>query len=121
MGKNNITGAWGESVAADYLRKKHFQLICAGYRCRYGEIDLIVKDKHYLVFAEVKLRKSDNFAKAYEFVDYRKQNRLRTTASVYLAENPTQLQPRFDVIEVYAPQGTATVHPAINHIEGAFE
>lgn len=108
-------------MAAEYLRKKHFQLVCAGYRCRYGEIDLIVKDKRYLVFVEVKLRKSDSFAKAYEFVDHRKQTRLRTTASVYLAGNSTQLQPRFDVIEVYAPQGTATVNPVINHIEGAFE
>lgn len=121
MGRNNIAGAWGEAVAAEYLQQKRYKLICSGYRSRFGEIDLIVKDKQFLVFVEVKLRKSDSFAKAYEFVDYRKQTRLRTTASVYLSENPTQLQPRFDVIEVYAPQGIATVNPVINHIEGAFE
>lgn len=121
MGRNNIAGAWGEALAADYLRKKHYQLLASGYRCRYGEIDLIVSNKTHLVFVEVKLRKSDKFAKAYEFVDFHKQNRIRTTALMYLSQNPTLLQPRFDVIEIYAPEGVATKHPVINHMEEAFE
>ena len=121
MGRNNIVGAWGEALAADYLRKKHYKLLQANYRCRYGEIDLIVCDRRYLVFVEVKLRKSASFARASDFVDVHKQNRLRTTAELYLSENPTRLQPRFDVIEIYAPEGTATVHPEIYHLEDAFE
>ena len=121
MGKNNINGAWGEALAAEYLRKKHYRLLAAGYRCRFGEIDLIVSDKQYLVFVEVKLRKTDKFALAREFVDIKKQNRLRTTASIYLNENPTQLQPRFDVIEIYAPDGANTLKPVINHLEDAFQ
>lgn len=121
MGKNNINGAWGEALAADYLRKKHYRLLAAGYRCRFGEIDLIVSNKQYLVFVEVKLRKTDKFALAREFVDFKKQNRLRTTASIYLDENPTQLQPRFDVIEIYAPDGANTLKPVINHLEDAFQ
>ena len=40
---------------------------------------------------------------------------------MYLSQNPTKLQPRFDVIEVYAPEGTDTVHPEINHMEDAFQ
>lgn len=121
MGRNNLVGAWGEALAAEYLRKKRYQLLATGYRCRFGEIDLIVCDKHYLVFVEVKLRKSDRFAKAFEYVDFHKQNRLRTTASVYLSQNPTQLQPRFDVIEIYAPEGTVTKNPEIRHMEDAFQ
>lgn len=121
MGRNNLTGAWGESVAADFLRKKHYQLLSAGFRSRYGEIDLIVCNKTYLVFVEVKLRKSDAFAEAREFVDYRKQNRIRTTAGIYLSQNPTELQPRFDVIEIYAPNGTDTKKPLIHHLEDAFQ
>lgn len=121
MGINNLTGAWGEALAAEYLRKKRYQLLAAGYRCRYGEIDLIVCNKTSLVFVEVKLRKTDSFAAAREFVDHRKQNRIRTTASVYLSRNPTELQPRFDVIEIYAPEGTATKKPIINHLEDAFQ
>ncbi len=121
MGRNNLAGAWGETVAAQYLLNKKYTLLGAGYRCRFGEIDLIVSDRKYIVFVEVKLRKSAKFAQAAEFVDYHKQNRLRTTASLYLSQNPTKLQPRFDVIEVYAPDGIETKNPVINHMEGAFE
>ncbi len=121
MGKNNLAGAWGEVLAAEYLRKKHYQLVAAGYRCRFGEIDLIVQDRKYLVFVEVKLRKSAEFARAMEYVDRKKQDRIRMTASMYLSENPTELQPRFDVIEIYAPQGVDTRKPYLNHMEGAFE
>lgn len=73
------------------------------------------------MFVEVKLRKNANYAMAREFVDYRKQNRLRTTAALYLSHNPTRLQPRFDVIEIYAPEGMETVRPVINHLEDAFQ
>lgn len=121
MGRNNIAGAWGELQAAEYLKKKRYKLLASGYRCRFGEIDLIVSNRKYLVFVEVKLRKSARFANAFEYVDSRKQDRLRTTASFYLAENPTSLQPRFDVIEIYAPEGTATVAPEIIHMEDAFQ
>lgn len=121
MGKNNISGAWGEALAAEYLRKKHFTVEAVGFRCRFGEIDLIVRDKKFLVFVEVKLRKSGSFAQAMEYVDARKQERLRTTAAYYLSVNPTTLQPRFDVIEIYAPQGTATQKPQIHHLEDAFQ
>lgn len=120
MGRNNLVGAWGEATAAAFLQKKRYKLIAAGFRCRYGEIDLIVSNKKYLVFVEVKLRKSDEFAQAMEFVDFHKQERLRTTASFYLSKYPTNLQPRFDVIEIYAPEGTQTVHPQIRHLEDAF-
>lgn len=121
MGKNNLSGAWGEALAATYLQKKRYRIVATNYKCRFGEIDLIVSNRKYLVFVEVKLRKSDKFATAAEFVDSRKQDRLRTTASVYLAEFPTQLQPRFDVIEIYAPQGVETLHPEIHHLEDAFQ
>lgn len=121
MGRNNIVGAWGEALAAEYLRKKRYQILACGYRSRFGEIDLIVENKHFLAFVEVKLRKSDSFAKAMEFVDSRKQDRIRTTAQIYLSQYPTEKQPRFDVIEIYAPQGTQTKKPVINHLEGAFE
>ena len=120
MGRNNISGAWGEALAAKYLQKKRYKVVATNYRCRFGEIDLIVTDRKYLVFVEVKLRKSSQFANAHEFVDLRKQERIRTTASYYLSEFPTRLQPRFDVIEIYAPQGIDTQEPEIFHWEDAF-
>lgn len=121
MGRNNLTGAWGEALAAQYLQKKRFKIIATNYRTRFGEIDLIAANRNYLVFVEVKLRKSDKFASAFEYVDIHKQNRLRTTAEIYLSQNPTALQPRFDVIEIYAPEGTETQKPKIHHMEDAFQ
>lgn len=121
MKTSKLSGAWGEALAAEYLRKKHYTVVAVGYRCRYGEIDLIVQNKKYLAFVEVKLRKSGNFARAMEYVDSRKQDRIRITASMYLSQNPTKLQPRFDVVEIYAPEGTETSRPEIYHMEDAFQ
>lgn len=114
-------GAWGEATAAEYLSRKHYKIIAVNFRCRLGEIDLIAADRKYLAFVEVKLRKDSGFAEAREFVDFRKQNRIRITAELYLSWNPTDLQPRFDVIEIYAPQGIETKNPVINHLEDAFQ
>lgn len=121
MGKNNLAGAWGEALAAEYLKKKRYKLVGAGYRCRFGEIDLIVQNRKCLVFVEVKLRKSDEFARAYEYVDRRKRERLRKTARLYLSQNPCDLPCRFDVIEIYAPEGINTPKPEIHHMEDAFQ
>lgn len=121
MGRSKLSGAWGEALAAEYMRKKRYKLIATNYHSRYGEIDLILQNSKYLVFAEVKLRKNSSFAQAQEYVDRHKQDRIRVTASVYLAENPTKLQPRFDVIEIYASDGTKTLNPQINHLEDAFQ
>ena len=121
MAVSKLLGAWGEATAAGYLRKKHYKILASGYHSRFGEIDLIVSNGKYIVFVEVKLRKSAAFAPARDFVDYRKQEKIRTTASIYLSGNPTSLQPRFDVIEIYAPQGDLTVDPVINHMEDAFQ
>ena len=121
MATSKLTGAWGEAIAAEYLRKKHYRIIANGFHSRFGEIDLIAQNRKFLVFVEVKLRKSANFAKAREYVDAKKQDKLRITASLYLSQNPTNLQPRFDVIEIYAPEGTATTAPEIYHMEDAFQ
>lgn len=121
MATTKLLGTWGEALAAEYLRKKHYRILASGYRSRFGEIDLIVQNRKSLVFVEVKLRKSDAYAKAREYVDRKKQDRLRLTASLYLAENPTDLPARFDIIEIYAPEGTATLRPEIYHLEDAFQ
>ena len=121
MASKGLLGAWGEAQAAEYLRRQGFLPVATNYRCRFGEIDLIAQNRKYVVFAEVKLRKSAAFAEAREFVDRKKQERLRTTAALWLESHPTKLQPRFDVIEIYAPEGEQTINPKINWIEDAFE
>ena len=121
MGRSNLLGSWGEALAADYLRRKNYKIEAAHYYSRFGEVDLIARTREYLVFVEVKLRKNSHFAKAREYVNRSKQDRIRMTASIYLSENPTTLQPRFDVIEIYAPEGVETAHPEICHLEDAFQ
>ena len=95
--------------------------MAAGYHSRFGEIDLIVQNKKYIVFVEVKLRKNASFAAAREYVNRRKQDRIRVTASMYLSQNPSSLQPRFDIIEIYAPEGISSKQPRIEHLEDAFQ
>lgn len=119
-GDRTALGRWGEALVADYLRRCGYEVVAAGWRCRFGEIDLIARNKRFLAFVEVKLRKNASFAQAREFVDRRKQQKLIAAAQLYLAQHPTGLQPRFDVAEVYALQGTDTKHPEITYLEDAF-
>ena len=118
--ENRELGRFGEKRAARYLRLHGYRIVETNFSCRSGEIDLIAQRGRYIVFAEVKLRKSADFAPAREFVTAAKQQRIRTTAALWLSQHETGLQPRFDVIELYAPQG-AEGRVTINHIENAFE
>lgn len=115
-----LLGQWGERLVAEDLKRKKWQVVAKGYHCRFGEIDLIAKNKEFLIFVEVKLRTSHKFSMGRSSVDYKKQQKLRTTAQMYLAQHPTKLQPRFDVAEVLAPEGMESLHPVITYIENAF-
>ena len=120
-GEARLLGRWGEALAAERLRKLGYRIVAAGYRSRFGEIDLIAADDKYLCFIEVKLRKDAAFAPGRAAVDRRKQEKLRATAASYLAQHPENtLQPRFDVAEIYAPRGTATRRPEFHYWENAF-
>ena len=112
-------GAWGEAVAAAYLRKKGYRIVQQNFSTRFGEIDLIVQDARYIVFVEVKTRKSDRFGAAREAVDLHKQRRLIATAEQWLQRNPTNLQPRFDVVEISGEEDLPV--RSIEHIENAFD
>jgi len=115
-----LLGRWGEACAADYLRKHHYTVVAAGYRTRQGEIDLIAEDRHTVAFVEVKLRGAGALDTPAAFVDARKQRRIIAAAKAWLAQEETDKQPRFDVIEVYAPEGMQTAKPSVHHIENAF-
>lgn len=112
-------GRFGERQAAEYLKKKGYTIREINFSCRAGEIDIIAENKRYIVFAEVKLRKNAVFAEAREFVTVSKQQRIIKTAQLWLLENETDKQPRFDVVEIYAPDGAAG-KLTINHIENAY-
>lgn len=115
-----LLGQWGEEQVAEKLRREGWKVTARNFRCRMGEIDIIAENGKFLAFVEVKLRKNDQFGSACEAVTPSKQRKLRTAAQFYLMRRPTELQPRFDVAEVYAPQGVRTENPDIYYIENAF-
>lgn len=119
--EDKSSGRWGEERAARYLRLRGWRIVEKNYSSRFGEIDLIASHRDILAFIEVKTRKNAAHGEAKEFVTAAKRQRILATASYYLAEHETELQPRFDVIEIYAPDGADTRFPRINHLENAFE
>ncbi|MBD5083385.1 MAG: YraN family protein [Clostridiales bacterium] len=114
----NSIGKLAELKACDYLQKKKYILLEANYRSRFGEIDLIMKKGKYICFIEVKMRNEKSIASPSEFVDYHKQKKILTTAQIYLSTNSTDLQPRFDVIEVFTENNKIK---SIKHLENAFQ
>ncbi len=113
-------GAYGEKKAANYLKLHGYRIVETNCRYRQGEIDIIASKRGYIVFVEVKLRKNADYGEAKEFVTAAKQQRVIAAAQMWLQANETELQPRFDVIEVYAPEGLNSKRIKINHIENAF-
>lgn len=113
----NSLGKIGERKAANYLIKKKYSVVDANFSSRFGEIDLIVKNKDYLVFVEVKQRDVNSIASPKEFVNYSKQQKMIATAKIYLSTYSTDLQPRFDVVEIYTDNNKIK---SIKHLENAF-
>ena len=116
-----LLGSFGEAQTAEYLRKRGCTILGMNYRTRLGEIDVIAADGKYIRFVEVKLRKSARFAQGREFVTRSKQMKITAAAQSWLQIHPTSLQPRFDVMEIYAPAGTDVSKLEMNYIENAFE
>ena len=106
----------GENEALKYFKKKGYKLAEKNFKTRFGEIDLVVTNREYVVFAEVKLRRNDDFAAGAEFVDSRKQERVRTAAQEWLQRNKCDLQPRFDAVIIYDGEKGRS----LEHIENAF-
>ncbi|MCR4925474.1 MAG: YraN family protein [Clostridiales bacterium] len=116
----NKMGMYGERCAARFLRDKGYKIITANYTTRLGEIDIIASDEKYIIFVEVKARGENSIAQPCEFVDENKQRKILSTAQLYLSSYPSDdLQPRFDIIEVFLDDNNKM--KKINHIENAFD
>lgn len=110
-------GAWGEDVAADYLRRQGLKIVTRNFRTPVGEVDIIARDRQLLLFVEVKTRRTMSCGAPAEAVGSGKQRQILRAAQWYLLQNRSGgLQPRFDVISVYAGSNP----PQIEHIENAF-
>ena len=114
--QKNTYGKRSEIIAADYLKKKGYKILETNYKNKVGEIDVIAKDKDYLVFVEVKARFSQKFGHPFEAIDERKQQKIQAVASLYMVKNHKYgTNCRFDAISILGLE-----NPEITHIVDAF-
>ncbi len=120
MSDTRITlGKQGEDMATAHLKKNGFQIVTRNYRQKSGEIDIIARDGEWLVFIEVKTRKSLRFGQPFEAVTQKKQTQIGRVALDYMTRNKLLDQAvRFDVISIMVNQdGKAD----IEHLPNCFE
>ena len=96
--KTILKGQLAKEKACKFLQQQGLTLIEKNYRCRNGEIDLIMQDKNQLVFVEVRYRKCESYGTAIETVDQNKINKLISTAQYYISSNQLDIPSRFDVV-----------------------
>lgn len=112
-------GSTWEKKAADYLVQNGCSIIAANYRCRFGEIDIIMRDEDEICFVEVKYRTSEQYGSSVEAVNSRKQQRIRNAAEYYLMTklHTQNVLCRFDVLGFDMDEQE---NVNITHIKNAF-
>ncbi len=95
-----LCGAKAEQQAYDFLITQGLQPVCRNFRCRYGELDLVMTDGDYLVVVEVRFRKSELFGGAVASITAKKRAKLIITTEYYLAMSQMNQSVRFDVIAI---------------------
>ena len=93
-------GRRAEKLALDHLKAQGLKEITKNFRCRLGEVDLVMKDGDCLVFAEVRFRNRNRYASAADSVNYHKQRKIISTAAAFLGRHPqySNYAVRFDVV-----------------------
>jgi putative endonuclease len=113
-------GNWGEEIACKHLISQGAKILKRNFHSKFGEIDIIAKEKDCIIFVEVKTRKNNLYGNASEFVTKSKQRKIILTAQYYL-RYCSETQIRFDVIEVYYyEKGEEMILKEINQIKNAF-
>ncbi len=112
LGRRRL-GTRGEDLAAAWYEAQGYEVLDRNWRCRLGELDLVVRRGRTVVFCEVKARSSDAFGSPAEAVTPAKRQRIRHLAARWLEEGrPRPAEIRFDVVGVLRGQ--------VEVIEGAF-
>ncbi|PIE33044.1 YraN family protein [candidate division KSB3 bacterium] len=113
------TGRQGEKIAQAHLRQQQYEILQANFRCKLGEIDIIARDKHIVVFVEVRTKTAAAYGPAYNSVTAHKQQQVRRVALFYISKyNLVNTQFRFDVIGILLDPQTGQHH--LEHIQNAF-
>lgn len=111
-------GNWAEQLAFDWLSARGLQAQARNFHCRYGEIDLIMKDDTCLVFIEVKYRKNSTYGSAEDSITSKKCQRLTASAETYLLTKglSNNAEIRFDAIAI-SPNKESDLDCTINWIK----
>jgi putative endonuclease len=112
-------GQEGERIAERYLKGKGYKIVDCNFHTRWGELDIVARDKDVVVFVEVKARSDADFARPEESVTPTKQEHLKRAAELWLLENYKGELPacRFDVISVVFDEDGKHI---IEHFTDAF-
>ena len=86
--KRQETGKLGEQIACKALEKKGYRILEKNYRCRHGEIDLVARQRDYIVFVEVRSKTGNSFGTPEESLTATKKKKLVATALDYLSSHP---------------------------------
>lgn len=115
------TGAWAEQLAQQHLKQQNIDILCTNFTTRYGEIDIIGLQDACLLFIEVRYRQSERFGGAISSINLQKQQRLHTTAQIFLQQNPVHNRRtmRFDAIIIAAQPNTRSY--TLEWLKNAFE
>ena len=93
-------GDLGEDIALEMYLKDGYELVARNYSSPYGEIDIILKKDDVIVFSEVKTRDISAITRPSDSVGIKKRKKILSTAEAFMSENNSELQPRFDIVEV---------------------
>jgi putative endonuclease len=93
-----VRGASAEEQAHNFLLNKGLKSVCRNFRCKQGELDLIMTDRQTLVIIEVRFRKTDKYGSAAESITLAKQSRIIAATHIYLSAHKTDSPIRFDVV-----------------------
>lgn len=108
-------GRQGESIAAEFLQSKGYQIVVRNYRYKHAEIDLIVRKDSFIVFVEVKTRSYSFYGEPEAFVDAKKAAQVLYAAEQYTYDNKYEGNIRFDIVSV-----KTGIDPEVVHFEDAF-
>ena len=113
--RRTIGNEW-EKYSVFFLETKGYNIVERNYYTNYGEIDLIAEYENIIIFVEVKFRSSKKFGTGAEAVNFKKQEKIRNSALMYLDEkNIKDKDIRFDIVEINGPFDVS-----FNHIINAF-
>lgn len=109
-----VSGAQAEQQAYEFLLSKGLAPVCRNFRCKQGELDLVMLDQQTLVIVEVRFRKSNSFGGAVASITAKKRAKIIAATQHYLGEYGVKNTVRFDVIAISGVTG-------LNWIKNAFQ